>query len=176
MRSRQILPKISITEGAFLPWHTVKNKTKALYSTWEKAKKGERNFIYLWMALLKLQYPKQSQQTCSAALGHDLTLQSAPKLSQPDISNGKKPRAETERREGVPRICSLFMVQKRIVWPLTPYRLWSLRNSKNLSAQQRHFFEATKTDVLSDDTDKLFAFRLSGVALLSKAACSHLRV
>lgn len=80
-------------------------------------KKGERNFVYLWMALLKAQYPKQFQQTRSAALGHDLTLQSAPKFSQPDINNGKNPRVETEEREreGVPRICSLFMVQKYIV-------------------------------------------------------------
>lgn len=79
-------------------------------------------------------------------------------------------------REGVPRICSLFMVQNHIVWPLTWYRLWSLRNSKNLIAQQRHFFAATKADVVSDDTDKLLAFRQSGVSLLSKAACFHLRV
>lgn len=99
MGNRQIFPEISITGRAFLPWHTIKNKTKALYSTWEKGKKGERNFVYLWMALLKSQDPKQSQQTCSAALGHELTLQNAPKLSQPDISSGKKTRAETEQRE-----------------------------------------------------------------------------
>lgn len=72
----------------------------------------EKETFYLWTALLKSQYPKQSQQTRSAALGHDLTLRSAPKLSQLDISNGKEPRAE---REGVPRVCSHFVVQKHLV-------------------------------------------------------------
>lgn len=62
--------------------------------------KAEENFIHFWMALLKSKYSNEFQQTCSVALGHDLTLWSAPKLSQLDIINGKNPRAETEPREG----------------------------------------------------------------------------
>lgn len=127
------------------------------------------------MALLKSQYPKQSQQTCSAALGHDLTLQSAPKLSQPDISNGKKPRAEAEQRG---RECH---ASTRSSWSKTTlselrHNMISKKLKKILLPCRDTFFAATQTDVLSDDTDKLLAFRQSGVSLLSKAACSHLRV
>lgn len=169
MGSRQTLTKISIIERALLPWHTIKNKTKALYFTWGKVKKGERNFVYLWMALLKSQYPKQSQQTCCAALGHDLTLWSAPKLSQPDISNGKKPRAETEQRERECHASAHSPWSKNTLsdlWHNTDYDLQE--TLKILLPSRDTSFAATKTDVLSDDTDKLLAFRQSGVTVTQK--------
>lgn len=71
------------------------------------------------MALLKSQYPKQWQQTHCGAVGHDLMVWSASKLSQLDISDGKEPRAETEQRAGECHASSLSAVQKHIVCPLT---------------------------------------------------------
>jgi len=108
----------------------------------EKVKKGERNFVYLWMALLKSRYPKQSRKTCSAALGHDLTLRSAPKLSQPDISNGKKPRAGTEQRERECHASAHSSQSKNTLsdlWHNTDHDLWETQ--KILLPSRDTFFQ-----------------------------------
>lgn len=69
---------------------------------------------------------------CSGTWAHTAECSQA----QPAWHKQWEKKQSRNRAEGVPHVCSLFMVQTHIVWPLTQYRLWSPRNSNTLLSKR----------------------------------------